>query len=156
MVAVMKADGKIVLVIIAGLIAWSSWLMASLNEVNDLNEKLTTDLNEQVAINTNQQARIQHLAEQDAKRLQELTNAKTEIDRLYTASLAHPERVYIKATCPVPKTPASSGMDDAATARPTDTAVGNYWVLRKHIATTEQMILGLQDYVITECYKVKK
>ncbi|MDE1489101.1 lysis protein [Xenorhabdus bovienii] len=152
----MKADGKIVLVIIAGLIAWSSWLMASLNEVNDLNEKLTTDLNEQVAINTNQQARIQHLAEQDAKRLQELTNAKTEIDRLYTASLAHPERVYIKATCPVPKTPASSGMDDAATARPTDTAVGNYWVLRKHIATTEQMILGLQDYVITECYKVKK
>ncbi|WP_274725954.1 lysis protein [Xenorhabdus bovienii] len=151
MVAVMKADGKIVLVIIAGLIAWSSWLMASLNEVNDLNEKLTTDLNEQVAINTNQQARIQHLAEQDAKRLQELTNAKTEIDRLYTASLAHPERVYIKATCPVPKTPASSGMDDAATARPTDTAVGNYWVLRKHIATTEQMILGLQEYVRGQC-----
>ncbi|MDE1492980.1 lysis protein [Xenorhabdus bovienii] len=147
----MKADGKIVLVIIAGLIAWSSWLMASLNEVNDLNEKLTTDLNEQVAINTNQQARIQHLAEQDAKRLQELTNAKTEIDRLYTASLAHPERVYIKATCPVPKTPASSGMDDAATARPTDTAVGNYWVLRKHIATTEQMILGLQEYVRGQC-----
>ncbi|WP_275347386.1 lysis protein [Xenorhabdus bovienii] len=151
MVAVMKADGKIVLIIIAGLIAWSSWLMASLNEVNDLNEKLTTGLNEQVAINTNQQARIQHLAEQDAKRLQELTNAKTEIDRLHTASLAHPERVYIKATCPVPNTPASSGMDDAATARPTDTAVRNYWILRKHIATAEQMILGLQEYVRSQC-----
>ncbi|WP_338113182.1 hypothetical protein [Xenorhabdus bovienii] len=27
----------------------------------------------------------------------------------------------------------------------------NYWVLRKQIATTEQMILGLQEYVRTQC-----
>ncbi|MGJ0626343.1 lysis system i-spanin subunit Rz [Xenorhabdus bovienii] len=70
---------------------------------------------------------------------------------MHTASLAHPERVYIKATCPVLKTTAPSSIDDAATARPTDIAVRNYWVLRKQIATTEQMILGLQEYVRTQC-----
>ncbi|WP_442316501.1 lysis system i-spanin subunit Rz [Xenorhabdus aichiensis] len=73
------------------------------------------------------------------------------MDRLHTASLTHPERVNIKATYPEPKTTAPSGMDDAATARPTDIAVRNYWVLRKQIATTEQMILGLQEYVRTQC-----
>ncbi|WP_244171020.1 lysis protein [Xenorhabdus miraniensis] len=125
--------------------------MASLNEMNDLNEKLTTDLNEQVAINTTQQERIRHLAEQDAKHLQELTNAKSKIDELHAASLAHPERVYVKAQCPVLKTPAPSGMDDATPARPTDSAIRNYWLLREHIATSEQMILGLQEYVRTQC-----
>ncbi|SFN82601.1 prophage endopeptidase [Xenorhabdus japonica] len=76
---------------------------------------------------------------------------KAEIDRLHTASLAHPKRVYIKAKCPVSKTAAPSGMDDAATARSTDSAIRNYWVLRERIATSEQMILGLQEYVRTQC-----
>ncbi len=72
---------------------------------------------------------------------------------LHTASLAHPERVYIKAQCPVPETPTTSGMDDAATARPTDSAVRNYWLLRERVATSEQMILGLQEYVRTQCVR---
>ncbi|MDE9496182.1 lysis protein [Xenorhabdus bovienii] len=98
-----------------------------------------------------QNTHIDMLHEMDAEHLKVLANANAEIDRLHTASFVHPERVYIKATCPVPKTLASSGMDDAVTARPNDTAVGNYWVLRKHIATSEQMILGLQDYIKTQC-----
>ncbi|MCR4179847.1 lysis protein [Providencia vermicola] len=28
----------------------------------------------------------------------------------------------------------------------------NYWLLRERIAESEQMILGLQDYIRTECY----
>ncbi|WP_334470081.1 hypothetical protein [Arsenophonus sp. PmNCSU2021_1] len=42
-----------VVVIIAGLILWASWLLTSLNEVRALNKKLTVDLNKQVAITTN-------------------------------------------------------------------------------------------------------
>ncbi|PHM56706.1 lysis protein [Xenorhabdus sp. KK7.4] len=103
-----------------------------------------------IAINQ-QQERIQHLAELDKIHTQELVNAKTEIDRLHTASLAHPERVYIKAKCPVPEATATSGMDDAATARPTDSAIRNYWLLRDRIATSEQIIQGLQEYVRTQC-----
>ncbi|WP_099108573.1 lysis system i-spanin subunit Rz [Xenorhabdus sp. KJ12.1] len=89
--------------------------------------------------------------------IQQLTDTinyqNTHIDMLHTASLAHPERVYIKAQCPVPETPTTSGMDDAATARPTDSAVRNYWLLRERVATSEQMILGLQEYVRTQCVR---
>lgn len=40
---------------------------------------------------------------------------------------------------------------NATTARPTDTALRNYWLLRERIAESEQMILGLQDYIRVEC-----
>ncbi|WP_446469431.1 lysis protein [Xenorhabdus stockiae] len=108
-----------------------------------------------IAINK-QQERLEQLAKLDEIYIEKLANAKTEIDRLHTASLAHPERVYIKAKCPVPETTTTSGMDDATTARPTDSAIRNYWLLRERIATAEQMIRGLQDYIKTECYKVTK
>ncbi|WP_052189762.1 MULTISPECIES: lysis protein [Xenorhabdus] len=98
-----------------------------------------------------QNTHIEMLHELDTKHTQELANAKTEIDKLHAASLAHPERVYIKAACPVSKASATSGMDDATTARPTDAAVRNYWLLRERIATSEQMILGLQEYIREQC-----
>ncbi|HEK3092478.1 TPA: lysis protein, partial [Proteus mirabilis] len=60
-------------------------------------------------------------------------------------------RVYIKAECPKSISNPTTSMDDATTARPTDTAIRNYWLLRERIAQTEQMILGLQDYIKTEC-----
>ncbi|MCP9269366.1 lysis protein [Xenorhabdus sp. XENO-1] len=115
------------------------------------NQSLTTRLSEQTAINVEQQERIKALSEQDTKRRQELTNAKSEIDRLHADSVAHPERVYIKAKCPVPEAVAASGMADAATARPTDAAVRNYWLLRERFAELTQMTLGLQDYIKTQC-----
>ncbi|MDX7987664.1 lysis protein [Xenorhabdus sp. 12] len=117
------------------------------------NATLNRSLSEQAALLAHQQGQLRHLAEQDAKRIQELTHAKSEIARLHTASLAHPERVYIKAKCPVPETaaPAGTGMADATTARPTDAAVRNYWLLRDRIATSEHMMQGLQDYIKTHC-----
>ncbi|WP_237386163.1 lysis protein [Xenorhabdus sp. Sc-CR9] len=115
------------------------------------NATLKQSLSEQIALIAHQQGQLRHLAEQDAKRIQELTHAKSEIARLHTASLAHPERVYIKAKCPVPETTAPAGMADAATARPTDAAVRNYWLLRERIATSEHMMQGLQDYIKTQC-----
>ncbi|MDR5610882.1 MULTISPECIES: hypothetical protein [unclassified Arsenophonus] len=42
-----------VVVIIAGLILWASWLLTSLNEVKALNKKFTVDLNKQIDITTN-------------------------------------------------------------------------------------------------------
>ncbi|MBB6661321.1 lysis protein, partial [Proteus mirabilis] len=63
----------------------------------------------------------------------------------------NPERVYIRASCPKDETNSTSGMDDATTARPTDSAVRNYWLLRERIAESEQMIKGLQDYIKQEC-----
>ncbi len=152
----MKADGKIVLVIIAGLIAWSSWLMASLNEVNDLNEKLTTDLNEQVAINTNQQARIQHLAELETKHIRELDNAKSEIDTLRANVAAGRRKLRIKAICPVSETTSSGSMGYAGIPQLTEAARQDYYDLLRMMAENERQTKYLQDYVNTECYKVMK
>ncbi|WP_426577115.1 lysis protein [Xenorhabdus stockiae] len=98
-----------------------------------------------------QNTHINMLHELDTKHTQELANAKVEIDRLYAASLIHSERVYIKAECSMSKTPTTSSMATATTARPTDTAIRNYWLLRERVATSEQMILGLQEYIKTQC-----
>ncbi|MBC8946946.1 lysis protein [Xenorhabdus indica] len=100
-----------------------------------------------------QNTHIDMLHELDSKHTQELANAKTEIDRLHTASLTHPERVYIKAECPASKATATSGMANATSARPADSAVRNYWLLRERIATSEQMILGLQEYIRAQCVR---
>ncbi|CDG95708.1 putative Rac prophage; prophage lambda endopeptidase [Xenorhabdus bovienii str. puntauvense] len=142
----------IVLIGVAGIATFGSYYYRSeYKEQERVNGEKSTEIKQLNDFINHQNTHIDMLHEMDTKRTQKLASANAEIDRLHTTSLAHPERVYIKATCPVPKTPAPSGMDDAATARPTDTAVGNYWVLRKHIATSEQMILGLQDYIKTQC-----
>ncbi|MDC9583256.1 lysis protein [Xenorhabdus sp. PR6a] len=98
-----------------------------------------------------QNTHIEMLHELDVKHTQKIADDQIEINKLRDAAHAHPERVYIKAKCPMSKTIASSGMDDAVTARPTDTAIRNYWLLRERIATSEQMILGLQGYIKTQC-----
>ncbi|WP_240134201.1 lysis system i-spanin subunit Rz, partial [Proteus mirabilis] len=106
---------------------------------------------EQKSINTDYQARIMRLNQLDIQYTQELANAKNEISRLRDISERHPERVYIKAECPKSKTTPSTSLAYATTARPTDTALRNYWLLRERIAESEQMILGLQDYIRVEC-----
>ncbi|ENH4926219.1 TPA: lysis protein, partial [Proteus mirabilis] len=52
---------------------------------------------------------------------------------------------------PKVKTTPSTSLAYATTARPTDTAIRNYWLLRERIAESEQMIKGLQDYIKQEC-----
>ncbi|WP_083629125.1 lysis protein [Proteus vulgaris] len=95
--------------------------------------------------------RINSLHELDTTHTMELTNAKAEIDRLRVSAGRNPDRVYIKAECPKSTSNPTTSMDDATTARPTDTAIRNYWLLRERIAESEQVILGLQDYIRTEC-----
>nr|WP_259672135.1 lysis protein [Providencia rettgeri] len=122
-----------------------------IGELNTKNAALLVELTEQVKINEDYQERVQSLHKLDTKHIQELANAKNEIDKLRIAAERNPERVYIKASCKKAESVTTSGMDDAITARPTDSAVRNYWLLRERIAESEQMILGLQNYVRTEC-----
>ncbi|PQQ22269.1 lysis protein [Photorhabdus hindustanensis] len=147
----MKAYEKIILVIMAGLIAWSSWLMTSLNAASDLNKKLTTDLNEQVDINTQQQTRIQQLAELDKTHTQELAHAKSEIDALRGDVAAGRRRLRIAATCPKSEATATPGVDDAARPRLEDSVVRDYFTLTERVTTMQAQLEGLQDYVRTQC-----
>ncbi|MBO8274758.1 lysis protein [Proteus mirabilis] len=122
-----------------------------INTLTENNKELTTALEEQKDINIDYQARIERLNQLDTRHTQELVNAKNEISRLRDISERNPDRVYIKAECPESTTTSTASMDDATTARPTDTAIRNYWLLRERIAESEQMIKGLQDYIKQEC-----
>ncbi|MDF7389485.1 lysis protein [Proteus mirabilis] len=137
--------------VILAMIITIGWQSGRIDKLKDSNAELTTQLSQQVEINKDYQARITRLNQLDIKYTQELASAKNEIDRLRVSAERNPDRVYIKAECPKSATTSTASMDDATTARPTDTAIRNYWLLRERIAQSEQMILGLQDYINTEC-----
>ncbi|EMJ5970566.1 lysis protein [Proteus mirabilis] len=144
-----------IVVVMVGIVAGGCALINAqakrINTLTENNKELTTALEEQKDINIDYQARIERLNQLDTRHTQELVNAKNEISRLRDISERNPDRVYIKAECPKSTTTSTASMDDATTARPTDTAIRNYWLLRERITQSEQMILGLQDYIRQEC-----
>jgi prophage endopeptidase len=142
------------------LLFWLWWVADDFDKLNDKHtklessfSKLNSDFNEQVAINEDYEKRINFLHELDTKHTTELTNEKAEIDQLRIAAERNPDRVYIRVSCPKGETNSTSSVDDGTAARPTDSAIGNYWLLRQRIAESKQMILGLQDYIRTECLR---
>lgn len=144
-----------IVIVMVGIVAGGCALInvqaKRINTLTENNKELTATLEEQKAINTDYQVRIERLNQLDTRHTQELVNAKSEISRLRDISERYPERVYIKANCPKSTSNPTTSMDDATTARPTDTAIRNYWLLRERIAQSEQIIKGLQDYVRKEC-----
>ncbi|NBN71401.1 lysis protein [Proteus sp. G2618] len=144
-----------IVIVIVGIIAGGGVLINAqakrINTLTENNKELMSTLEEQKAINTDYQVRIERLNQLDTRHTQELVNAKNEISRLRDISERNPERVYIKAECPKIPTTSTTSMDDATTARPTDTAIRNYWLLRERIAQSEQIIKGLQNYIDTQC-----
>ncbi|HGN1799570.1 TPA: lysis protein [Proteus mirabilis] len=146
-----------IVVVMVGIVAGGCALINAqakrINTLTENNKELTTALEEQKDINIDYQARIERLNQLDTRHTQELVNAKNEISRLRDISERNPERVYIKAECPKSTSNSTTSMDDATTARPTDTAIRNYWLLRERIAESEQMIKGLQNYLRAECIK---
>ncbi|MDC5982642.1 lysis protein [Proteus mirabilis] len=144
-----------IVVVMVGIVAGGCALINAqakrINTLTENNKELTTALEEQKDINIDYQARIERLNQLDTRHTQELVNAKNEISRLRDISERNPERVYIKAECPKILTTSTASMDDAITARPTDTAIRNYWLLRERIAESEQMIKGLQEYIASTC-----
>ncbi|EPB6938811.1 lysis protein [Proteus mirabilis] len=151
----MKYGKLYAVIVMVGIIVGGYWVINRqanrITTLTDTNKKLTVALEEQKSINTDYQARIMRLNQLDIQYTQELANAKNEISRLRDISERHPERVYIKAECPKVKTTPSASLAYATTARPTDTAIRNYWLLRERIAESERVILGLQDYIKQEC-----
>ncbi|MDI7238308.1 lysis protein [Providencia huaxiensis] len=145
---------RALLFIAAWVAIWGMWKQhEKIGELNTKNAELLVDLTEQVKINEDYQERVQSLHKLDTKHTQELANAKIEIDKLRIAAERNPERVYIRASCPKVETNSTSSLDDGTTARPTDTAIRNYWLLRNRIAELTRMVLGLQDYIRTECLR---
>ncbi|HHR5900603.1 TPA: lysis protein [Providencia alcalifaciens] len=143
---------RALLFIAAWVAIWGMWKQHErIGDLNTKNAELLAELTEQVKINEDYQERVQSLHKLDIKHTQELANAKSEIDKLRIAAERNPERVYIKASCKKSEGTTTSSLDDAITARPTDSAIRNYWLLRERIAESEQMIKGLQEYIKVSC-----
>ncbi|MGA4658527.1 lysis protein [Proteus terrae] len=139
------------LLLLSALLMALSLSNAKIKKLSNENELLSKNLSEQININGDYKERIERLNQLDTRHTQELVNAKNEISRLRDISEHHPERVYIKAECPKVTTTPATSLAYATTARPTDTAIRNYWLLRERIAESEQMIKGLQSYIEAEC-----
>ncbi|EUD10103.1 phage Rz-family lysis protein [Providencia alcalifaciens 205/92] len=111
--------------------------MGSYGDLKGDYSTLKDKFSEQVAITADYEKRINSLHELDTKHTTELTNAKAEIDQLRFAAERNPDRVYIRASCPKGETNSTSSVDDGTAARPTDSAIGNYWLLRQRIAESK-------------------
>ncbi|MEX4752066.1 lysis protein [Enterobacter cloacae] len=100
------------------------------------------------------QVRQRDVAALDAKYTKELSDAKKTINDLRRDVDSGAKRLRIAATCPgVSKATSAPGVDDAGSARLTDSAQRDYWSLRERIETSNKMILGLQEYINTQCLK---
>lgn len=88
----------------------------------------------------------------DAKYMQELVNAKSQIETLRVDLNTGAKRLRIAASCPkLSETTAATGEPDAAGARLNDSVERDYLSLIERIKQSETMINGLQDYVRTQC-----
>lgn len=99
-------------------------------------------------------ARQRDVATLDAKYTRELADAKKTISDLRRDVDSGNKRLRLSATCVGANDATSAtGMDDAGSARLTDTAQRDYWSLRERIETSNKMILGLQEYINTQCLR---
>lgn len=110
------------------------------------------------AVMVDQTARTQAVAALDAKHTKELTDARTENSRLADAVRSGERRLRIRASCPatgtgVPQATGATGVADGTGPRLDDAAERDYFRLRDGIATAQQQIAGLQDYVRDVCLK---
>ncbi|WP_331695229.1 lysis system i-spanin subunit Rz [Pseudomonas sp. ZY71] len=98
------------------------------------------------------------LAERDAidqRNTKELTDARTENERLRRAIGDGTGRLYVSATCPasgsVPTAAGTARVADAGRAELAADARPDYFTLRDQLALSRQMILGLQQYALGVC-----
>lgn len=97
--------------------------------------------------------RQREVAALDAKYTGALADAKATIDQLERDVASGKRRLQLHARCPASGAPGTSGMGDASSPRPTDSAERDYFTLRKRIATVTKQVAYLQDYINTQCLK---
>lgn len=88
------------------------------------------------------------VADIDLQRTQELEDAKSKIADLQRDVATGARKLRVSASCQSAK---SSGVDDAASPRLTDSAQRDYFTLRERIEIANRQIAGLQDYINQVC-----
>ncbi|MDE9528191.1 lysis protein [Xenorhabdus bovienii] len=147
----------IVLIVTTGIASFGSYHYSTEYEKQkEANGLQATEIKQLTDTLNYQNTHIDMLHEMDTKHTQELDNAKTEIDTLRADVAAGRRKLRIKAICPVSETTSSRGMVDATTVELTGETGSTVLDIREDIINDLAKLRYLQDYVNTECYKVKK
>lgn len=99
------------------------------------------------------QLRQRNVAALDDKYTKELADAKATIDKLHDDVATGKRRLQLNATCEKQSASRTTSMDDAASARLTDAAQRDYFILRERIEVAGKQIAGLQQYINDQCLK---
>lgn len=99
---------------------------------------------------TDMQTRQRDVAALDDKYTKELADAKNKLDDLQRCVAAGKCGLRVNV---VKQATATTGMDDAASARLTDSAQRDYFTLRERIETITKQLTGLQQYVRDQCLR---
>ncbi|MGV7093818.1 lysis protein [Siccibacter turicensis] len=99
--------------------------------------------------------RQRDVAALDAKYIQELEDAKANINQLERDVVTGKRRLQLNATCPGGREAgaSTSGMDDGTGPRLNDAAERDYFTLRERIETVTSQLTGLQNYVRELCLR---
>lgn len=148
----------IIIAVIACIIVLLGWAVNHYRDnaidYKEQRDKANKDLNLAKETINDMQTRQHDVAALDAKYTQELADAKKTISDLRRDVDSGNKRLRLSATCVgANNSTTSSSMDDADSARLTDSAQRDYWSLRERIETSNKMILGLQEYINTQCLK---
>lgn len=102
---------------------------------------------------TDMHTRQRDVAALDEKYTKELADAKATIDQLHDDVATGKRRLQLNATCQKQSSSGTASLDDAATARLTDSAQRDYFTLRDRIEFAGKQVAGLQQYIREQCLK---
>ncbi|KAF6676815.1 lysis protein [Pantoea sp. EKM21T] len=143
----------LILLLLATSVAFALYYRGNAIDYKSQRDTATSNLKLAKDTITDMQARQRDVSALDEKYTKELADAKATIDQLHDDIATGKRRLQLNATCTKQSTTGSSGMDDAATARLTDTAQRDYFTLRERIEVAGKQIAGLQQYIIEQCLK---
>ncbi|MDE9526352.1 lysis protein [Xenorhabdus bovienii] len=147
----------IVLIVTTGIASFGSYHYSTeYGKQKKANEDQATEIQQLTDTLNYQNTHIDMLHEMDTKHTQELASDKAKIDTLRADVAATRRKLRIKAICPVSETTSSRGLVDATTVELTGETGSTVLDIREDIINDLAKLRYLQDYVNTECYKVKK
>lgn len=134
------------------LIIWVAAAGKIADHYHDKYKKASDDLALANATITDMTTRQRDVAALDAKYTKELADAQENINQLELDVTNGRKRLRLNATCKNSAT-GSTGLDDDASARLTDSAERDYFTLRQRIETVTKQLTGLQEYVRSQCLR---
>ncbi|MGL9721555.1 lysis protein [Symbiopectobacterium sp.] len=136
--------------VIAVLVALITALSFGVYYYHDKYSEAELDLTLAKQIITDMQTRQRDVAALDAKYTGELADAKSKLADLQRCVAAGKCGLRVNV---IKQTTSTPSLDDATSARLSDTAERDYFTLRERIETITKQLTGLQQYVREQCLK---